>query len=524
MFSNSSNEPITDDGTIFSGSIISIFMLFLLSWTHLTHAETISPQESDNSFTRETVIELARQLSQHAFVEPQKVPKELAQIDYSTYRQINFQQHAAIWGKASTPFSIQLFAPGYIYRELIDIDVVENSQTFPIELTESSFRVPDESIGKLLEQIGKYAGFRLHYPINQDDYNDEFLVFQGASYFRGVSKGQAYGVSTRGLAINVAGKKGEEYPLFRKFWIERPSSRQQTIVVHALLDSQSVAGAYRFAIYPGSPTRMEVNVDLFPRADIQNVGLGALTSMFMHGGIDRADIPDYRPAVHDSEGLFMIRGNGERVWRPLSNPLHLQVSTFMDENPKGFGLIQAHREFDYYQDLEAKYHLRPSIWVRPMGSWGEGHVELVEIPSDFEANDNIVAYWKPKNGLKKDELFEFSYELIWTDSFPKSKDKVSIARIAGGRKLSAETNEIAIDYSHISPADIEEIEINASTNNGSILEKRIEANPAIDGARVFITFDPQDADVAELRVQLIKHDLPIGMTWLYRYVGEDWPR
>ncbi|MBB1477019.1 glucan biosynthesis protein G [Shewanella sp. SG41-3] len=505
------------------GFLNLVVFVLLVSWTNLVNAQTTIPKTDGKAFSHDTVVEIARKLSQKPFIEPKQAPEALTKIDYSTYRQINFQQDAAIWGNAPTPFSIQLFAPGYIYKQLVDIDVVENSKSFPVAVSESSFRVPDESIGQLLQQVGKYAGFRLHYPINRDDYKDEFLVFQGASYFRGVSKGQAYGLSTRGLAINVADPKGEEYPLFKKFWIERPSSHQKAIVVHALLDSVSVTGAYRFAIYPGDPTRMGVDVMLFPRRDVQNVGLAPLTSMFMHGGIDRADTADYRPAVHDSEGLLMEKGNREKIWRPLNNPRGLQVSSFMDENPKGFGLMQPHRQVDYYQDLEAKYHQRPSAWVEPTGDWGKGRVELVEIPSDSEANDNIVAYWKPENGLKKDQPFAYSYQLTWVDNIPKTEGKVKVVRTAGGRKLFTDKNEIVIDYSHLSANDVSNISVDASISSGAILEARIEPNPNVDGARVFVTFDPEDADVAELRVQLRNNDKPLGMTWLYRFTSEDWP-
>jgi len=499
--------------------------LWLLSaaWINLAYGGVIISNTDGKPFSRGTVVEIARKLSQEPFIEPKKVPEALAKIDYSTYRKINFQQNAAIWGGTPTPFSIQLFAPGFLYKELIDIEVVENGQSFPVKLSESSFRVPDESIGKLLAEVGKYAGLRLHYPINSNDYNDEFIVFQGASYFRGISKGQVYGLSTRGLAINVARPKGEEYPLFKSFWIERPSRHQKAIVVHALLDSKSVAGAYRFGIYPGAPTRVDVNVVLFPRYDVQHVGLAPLTSMFMHGGIDRSDTADYRPAVHDSEGLLMENGNGEKIWRPLNNPRKLQVSSFMGENLKGFGLIQRHRQFDYYQDLEAKYHLRPSAWVEPSSYWGKGEIELFEIPSDFEGNDNIVAYWKPEEGLKKGEPFAYSYRLTWPDNIPKAMEKVSVVRTAGGQKISDHKNEIVIDYSHLKADEVNSIKIDASISRGRILESRIESNPNIDGARVFVTFDPRDADVAELRVQLRQNDKPIGMTWLYRFTSQDWP-
>ena len=512
------------DHRFFLKGLAWLFLWLLsLSWINVAYAGAMVSNADGKPFSHGTVIEIAKKLSQALFIEPQKVPEILAGMDYSTYRKINFQQNAAIWGGTPTPFSLQLFAPGFLYKELIDIEVVENGQSFPVELSESSFRVPDESIGKVLAEVGKYAGFRLHYPINCNEYNDEFMVFQGASYFRGISKGQVYGLSTRGLAINVAKPKGEEYPLFKSFWIERPSKHQNAIVVHALLDSKSVAGAYRFGIYPGAPTWMDVNVILFPRQDVQHVGLAPLTSMFMHGGIDRSDTADYRPAVHDSEALLMENGNGEKIWRPLNNPRKLQVSSFMGENPKGFGLIQRHRQFDYYQDLEAKYHLRPSAWIEPSGAWGKGQIELFEIPSDSEANDNIVAYWKPEEGLKKDQPFAYSYRISWPDNIPKTMRKMSVVRTAGGRKLSADKNEIVIDYSPLKADEVNSIEIDASISKGAVLESRIESNPNIDGARVFITFDLKNFDVAELRVQLRQKDKPIGMTWLYRLTSQDWP-
>jgi len=220
--------------------------------------------------------------------------------------------------------------------------------------------------------------------------------------------------------------KGEEYPLFKHFWIERPSLHQKSIVVHALLDSKSVAGAYRLDIHPGSPTWMDIDVILFPRTDIQCVGLAPLTSMFMHSPMDAPDKADYRSAVHDSEALAMTRGNGEQIWRPLNNPHKLQVSSFVDENPLGFGLIQSHRRLDHYQDLEAKYHRRPSAWVEPLGNWGKGRVELIEIAPDSEANDNIVVFWRPEEGLKKGRRFSCSYRLTWPDDAPVRGDQILV--------------------------------------------------------------------------------------------------
>ncbi len=472
------------------------------------------------AFSRQGVVERARRLSQQPFTPPAQAPEPLSGLDYSDYRKINYRQNAAVWGRTPTRFSIQLFAPGYLYRDLIDIDIVENGRSSPLTVSEGSFRVPAPELASVLAEIGKYAGMRLHYPLNSETYADEFLVFQGASYFRGVSEGQLYGLSARGLAIDVAEPKGEEYPLFRHFWVERPPDNQESIVVHALLDSERVTGAYRFDIYPGAPLRMDIEVTLFPREDLAHVGLAPLTSMFLHGPLDHADRSDYRPAVHDSEGLAIRRGNGERLWRPLSNPRNLQISAFVDNNPRGFGLIQRQREFAAYQDLEARYERRPSAWVQPLGDWGKGHVELVEIPTDAETNDNIVAYWRPEAGLRQGEPFKYAYRLNWPDRVPWAAEAARVVRSAGGQKLFSDRQEIVIDYAHLDARGLDGITLNASMSPGHILESRIQPNPAIRGARVFLTLDENDASVAEMRVELKRDDEPVAETWLYRKLNE----
>lgn len=503
---------------------IALTLLFSSANTFAESASSSETASQGKSFNQNTVRELAQALAKKPYEALPQAPKGLTSLDYSTYRKINYRQDAAIWGHSPAKFSVQLFAPGSLFKELVDINVIESGKSYPVDVSESSFHTPDPEIAKLIAEVGKYAGMRLHYPINQPDYNDEFVVFQGASYFRAVSKGQVYGLSSRGLAINVAKPQGEEYPVFKRFWIERPSRHQKAIVVHALLDSESITGAYRFGIYPGSPTRIDVAAVLYPRVDLEHVGLAPLTSMFMHGPLDPPDKRDYRPAVHDSEALAIIQGNGEQIWRPLANPHSLQVSGFTDENPKGFGLIQRHRNFDYYQDLEAKYHARPSAWVEPLNDWGKGQVELVEIPSGSEANDNIVAYWQPEGGLKKDQPYSFSYQLTWPDDLKSDDEQSRIVRSAGGQKIFDEHNnsEVIIDYSNLSTEEIKDINVNASINKGKIIEAHLEANPGTKGARVFVTFDPESADVAELRVQLTRDEKPVAATWLYRWVSEDW--
>ena len=209
-----------------------------------------------------------------------------------------------------------------------------------------------------------FSGFRIHAPLNVPGRYDEFMVFQGSSYFRGLGKGHSYGLSARGLAISTGSSRPEEFPLFRAFWIERPR-HAQSITVHALLDSPSVTGAYTFQIWPGAETRMDVAAELFPRCDLTEVGLAPLTSMFLKDTHDDDGPADFRPAVHDSDGLAVWNARGERLWRPLVSPRQVQNTTLLDDNLRGFGLIQRARSFAAYEDLEANYHTRPSAWVEP---------------------------------------------------------------------------------------------------------------------------------------------------------------
>ena len=474
--------------------------------------------EGTGPFARRTVIELARARAARAFEPPPPAPPRLAELDYDRYRRIRFQKGHAIWGGAPTRFAVELFAPGFVYGYGVDVLVVENGEARPVDLTTGAFEVPSAEIAAALGAYGRLSGFRLHYPLNRDDYRDEFLVFQGASYFRGVSRGQNYGLSARGLALDVAEPKGEEFPVFRRFWIERPAASADAIVVHALLDSPGCTGAYRFGIYPGARTTLDVEAVLFARRPLRHVGLGPLTSMFLHGAADPAEVPDYRPAVHDSLGLAMHTGSGEWLWRPLQNPARLQLSAFLDRSPKGFGLIQRHRSFDAYQDLEARYERRPSAWVTPRGNWGEGQVQLVEIPSDAETNDNVVAYWRPRLPIEPGAPFSFSYRLTWPDRAPLPRGLAPVLRTARGRSLTRGLPQLAVDLGPVPGVASDALEVRATASAGELLETLVVANPETGGTRVFLTLDPQGAAVVELRLETRHRGEAVAETWLHRWL------
>jgi glucans biosynthesis protein len=483
---------------------------------------TVSAADTTPSaFSPNLVIDIARALSEHPLIPLMPVPDKLLKLDYDRYRQIRFDKKAAIWAGSRTKFSVEMFAPGLFYTNGIRVHTVENGVAKQVQVDKNTFTAPSSEITDLLAEFNKVAGFRLHYPLNTPKYQDEFVVFAGASYFRAVSKGQNYGLSARGLAIDLAepSPNSEEFPFFRQFWIERPANKADAVVVHALLDSQRVTGAYHFKIFPGDPTRMEVKATLFPRTRLNHIGIGVLTSMFLYGGIDRSDVPDYRNAVHDSNGLAMLSGSGEYIWRPLNNPKVLQVSAFVDNNPRGFGLVQRARLQSDYEDLEARYHTRPSTWVTPVGDWGEGQVVLAELPTSVETNDNIDAYWRPKKPIEPGTPFEFAYNLSWPDDSPLPEGFGRISRTTAGLKLATQFPQLAIDFMDLPDGiNIDEVRFEAFVGNGRVLATQAAHNGP-NGIRLFLTFDPENAPLNEIRVQPRYQGKPLGETMLFRWLA-----
>jgi glucans biosynthesis protein len=355
---------------------------------------------------------LAQQRAAHDYRPPSDVlPASLANLSYDQYRDIRFRPASALWHGQSL-FEVQFFHRGSYTKQRVNIFEVDAGAVTPVAYDPRFF-----TFGRLLKvpkapaNLG-YAGFRVHYPLQTPAYKDEVLVFLGASYFRVLGRNQHYGASARGLAIDTAEPSGEEFPIFTDFWLVRPQPSDRTLTIYALLDSKSVAGAYQFEIRPGAITEVEVHGEIYLRRVVAKLGIAPLTSMFLYGedGSGRR-FDDYRPQVHDSDGLMNQTGHGQWIWRPLANPRELRVNRFMDENPHGFGLIQRERDFRHYEDLEAQYESRPSYWVQPLGNWGKGGVELVEIPSDEEIHDNIVAYWLPAQAPALGKPMAFAYVL-----------------------------------------------------------------------------------------------------------------
>ncbi len=358
----------------------------------------------------------AKALAAKPYVQrPTRVPKHLQDLNYDQYRRIRFDANRTWWKREGLPFQLQFFHPGFIYHKTVQIAEVDRGNAQPIEFTQKFFDYGrDLNLGEVPADMG-FTGFKVLCAFNTPKPLDELVVFQGASYFRALGKNMRYGLSARGLALNTAEAGGEEFPIFEEFWVQKPASDGKEVVVYALMDSPSVAGAYRFAIAPGTATVMHVRAAVYVRegAAVKSFGAAPLTSMFWYGENGGTKQNDMRPEVHDSDGLLIERGNGEWLWRALANPAAVRVTAYVDENPRGFGLVQRDRRFENYEDLEAAYHLRPSVWVEPINKWGKGAVRLVEIPTPDETNDNIVAFWVPETMPPAGQPLHFEYKLHW---------------------------------------------------------------------------------------------------------------
>jgi len=344
-------------------------------------------------------------------IRPSPVPQFLLDLTYDEHRRIRFDPMRTWWRRERLPFQLQFFHPGFIFDRTVQLHEIAGRKCRDIDFDRDLFIYDHLSLpGRIPESMG-FAGFRILHDLNKT--GDELGAFLGASYFRMLCKKAVYGLSARGLAINTTEPGGEEFPVFEEFWISKPAPDAKEFVVLALLNGPSVAGAYRFEIQPGADTIVRVRAAVYRRSEGKVLGLAPLTSMFWHGETSRTTHGDFRPEVHDSDGLLLQRSSGEWLWRPLVNRDRLSVAAFGDVSPRGFGLIQRDRDFEHYQDLEAHYHLRPSVWVEPVGPWGPGAVRLVEIPTPDETSDNIVAFWVPSGQPPLGEPLEFEYRLHW---------------------------------------------------------------------------------------------------------------
>lgn len=466
----------------------------------------------------------ARTLAQQPYKTPgETLPRALNELNYDQYRDIRFKPERALWRDSGLPFEVQLFHPGFYFKQPVRIHVVQKNSVRPLKFDPKLFSYGRNTLNpEMLAEVDGYAGFRVHYPLNSKKYKDELVVFQGASYFRALGQAQQYGLSARGLAVDTAQPSGEEFPGFTEFWIVQPQPRDKELTIFALLDSRRVTGAYRFQIKPGSSTTMQVQSQIYLREPVGKLGLAPLTSMFDFGENDPSPREDYRPEVHDSDGL-MVQLDREWLWRPLVNPRRLLITSFGALNPRGFGLMQRDRNFARYEDLEARYDRRPSAWITPKGDWGRGRIELVQIPTPDETNDNIVAYWVPEQAPAPGQPLALSYELSWQLKQETKPPLAAVTQTRRGHGFVTQEDESFLYHIDFEGGELARLKQDAkisllawSGDNGVLLEQRGEPNPVSGGWRVTLRVEREDEEKpVELRCVLRNGDKVISETWSY---------
>ncbi|MFO1468231.1 MAG: glucan biosynthesis protein D [Steroidobacteraceae bacterium] len=470
---------------------------------------------------------------------PYQAPKNtlapvLANLTYDQYNNIRARAEHSLWADEALDFHVQFFHTGRGFNENIHMYEVRDGQAREILYDPAMFDYDRSGLDpSTLRDKGGFAGFRLQSSVN---WKADVTAFLGASYFRAVGDTRQYGLSARGVAVDTALDRPEEFPRFVSFWFERPAKGASSVTVYALMDSASLTGAYRFVISPGGTQVMDVDAALYPRKPIERLGLAPLTSMFLNGENDRRIANDWRPEIHDSDGLSIWTGSGEWIWRPLANPAGLRVNSFQDENPRGFGVLLRDRNWDHYQDDNVYYDRRPSLWVEPrsgpagtgQGGWGKGWVQLVEIPTIDETFDNIVAYWNPKEPVKAGSELLYGYRLYWGTQMPATPPLAqTVATRTGiggtvGQKRTGFSWHFTVDFAGGDlPALLKDSEVEAviSTSRGTLEHVTAHQVPEFGGWRALfeVRLTDESLDPVDLRCFLRIRGRPLTETWIYQW-------
>ncbi|WP_281915452.1 glucan biosynthesis protein [Caldimonas thermodepolymerans] len=464
----------------------------------------------------------ARQLAQQPYrPSPATLPAELQALSYDQRRDIRFKPERALWRNDGLPFEVMLFHLGNLQTEPVRIHEItpQGVRTIPFNADDFDYGRTPLSRNRDWGDLG-FSGFRVHYPLNRPDYKDELIVFLGASYFRALGAGQHYGLSARALAIDTVGAEREEFPRFTEFWLRKPEPGATSLTVYALLDSPRAAGAWQFEIRPGAETLVEVRSRLYLRAPVATLGLAPLTSMYFFGE-NQPHPEDFRPEVHDSDGLMVATRGGEWLWRPLQNPRRPLPTSFAMDGLQGFGLMQRDRAYVSYEDAEARYDRRPSAWIEPVGDWGPGRVELVMLPTPDETHDNIVAYWVPDRQPAPGQPLELRYRMHWQGDEQRRPPGGWVVQTRAGRgvqPLAPGEHQFIVDFTGPElaalPADAPLQAVVSADRNGRITERNVYRNVANGTWRMAVRVQQLEPGVpVELRGYLQHGNDILTETW-----------
>ncbi|SFL08049.1 glucans biosynthesis protein [Pseudovibrio ascidiaceicola] len=492
--------------------------------------------QSQMPFTFGALVAKMKAQAQDAYLEPTgELPEALANLKYDGYRKIGYKRDRSKW-KDTENFRVHAFHPGWLFKNPLKIHEVSEGAAQPFVFEAADFDYQDAELTASLNDVSfpGVAGFRLLNPLNVEGRMDELVAFLGASYFRALGAGNVYGLSARALAIDTASGKPEEFPNFTAFYLGKPVDGSDKVTVWAELDSPSVTGAYQFVFKPGQQTEVDVTAHLFFRSDVERLGIAPLTSMYLYGENDRVGFDDFRPEVHDSDGLKLRFANGKTAWRPLSNPDNLQLSFIGARSPAGFGLMQRDKDLENYQDLEARYDKRPSLWIEPLGDWGSGAVMLAEIPTDQEINDNVVAFWSPNEAVKAGDELSFHYKMYWGDEVGRSEQMLMpVVQTRSGKAGHSASEENSLTRKFVVDFDAELFAESGLDGEQLVRAKPFIENAALNGTvnfadvryieelgvyRVFLDVSRDDLEIpVELRLQLTDGEKAVSEEWLYQW-------
>ena len=482
------------------------------------------PAESAPRFGFDDVVRRARDLAAAPFEDkPQPPPAPFDKLNFDAWRDIRFKKDQTILNNGGG-FRLETFHRGFLFGRPVTINTIRDGIAAPIPYASTLFDYGSLKVDQPPPVNTGFAGFRLLFPVNDPHVQDEVISFLGATYFRFLGRDQRYGLSARGLAVE-AGTGAESFPFFREFWIETPPTGDNRITIYALLDSEAATGAYRFELTAAQESLIDVQATIFPRRGGVKFGLAPLTSMFLNGENDCRILDGYRDELHDSDGLLIHTGAGEWLWRPVGNPPYVRTSSFLDSNTHGYGLLQRDRAFQSYQDLDLAYEKRPSYFVEPAGDWGDGRVELIELPTGDETNDNIVASWTPATPPEAGKPFVFAYRITAGLDMPRLAPNGRVVNPfqAPAHALgSMESNTPAatrflVDFAGgdlaYYVADPSQIEAVVSTTRGKVIRATLQANPYINGLRAMIDIALKPGETTDLRLFLRGGGRTLTETW-----------
>jgi periplasmic glucans biosynthesis protein len=477
-------------------------------------------------FSFEALRALAKQRAGSAYSEPPSPAADIiSNLSFDASQAITFRRQCALWATGPGRLPVRFFHLNKYVGVPVRIHVVTGRTSREVLYRTRYFDYGTGALAAKLPADLGFAGFRV---MDGRGVDTDWLAFQGASYFRAAGEQGQYGISARGIAVDTAMATREEFPRFSEFWLKPGSEHASNITIYALLEGPSVTGAFAIeAVHAEGVITTDVQADLFARADIQRLGIAPLTSMYWYRENDLRRPLDWRPAIHDSDGLALWTGKGERLWRPLNDPPRLQTNSFFDTRPKGFGLSQRDRDFDDYQDDGAFYNRRPSVWVEPKDDWADGAVQLVEIPTDDEIHDNIVAFWQPKAPVKSGSSLQVRYRLYWQPEDPPPP--AGVARVLAtrvglggvpGQPRPSDQYKFAIDFDGPDLRQLKQrydIEAVVSTSRGKVVNPYVIKVVGTTRWRAIFDVSAPGKDPINLRCFLRLGEHTLSETWLYQF-------